>query len=162
MLYSASSAQSQYDTGYVSSTKYLQKQAISAALGLVCMYVCSRIPAQLWLKVAWPLYAVSIVLLLMVLFVGESVNGARRWIYSGGIQLQPAEIAKFMYVTQCQVVQPRILHLLGSQRSIGRIALQRITVQNTDLPAIFAICMEILKQGRAVHGFITRAVNGAI
>ncbi len=98
MLYSASSAQSQYDTGYVSSTKYLQKQAISAALGLLCMYVCSRIPAQLWLKAAWPLYGISIVLLLMVLFVGESVNGARRWINIAGIQFQPSEIAKFTMI----------------------------------------------------------------
>ena len=98
MLYSASSAQSQYDTGYVSSTKYLQKQAISAVLGLLCMYVCSRIPAQLWLKAAWPLYGISIVLLLMVLFVGESVNGARRWINIAGIQFQPSEIAKFTMI----------------------------------------------------------------
>ena len=30
MLYSASSAQSQYDTGYTISTKYLQKQAMSS------------------------------------------------------------------------------------------------------------------------------------
>ena len=98
MLYSASSAQSQYDTGYVSSTKYLQKQAISAVLGFVCLYVCSRIPAQFWLKIAWPLYAISIVLLLLVLFVGESVNGARRWISIAGIQFQPSEIAKFTMI----------------------------------------------------------------
>ena len=35
MLYSASFAQSEYDTGYASSTRYLQKQAICAAIGLV-------------------------------------------------------------------------------------------------------------------------------
>ena len=34
MLYSASSAQSEYDTGYTISTKYLQKQAVCALLGL--------------------------------------------------------------------------------------------------------------------------------
>ena len=95
MLYSASYAQSEYDSGYTVSTRYLQKQAVCAALGLVCMAVFSRIPAQVWLRLAWPLYGVSIVLLLSVLVIGEEVNGARRWINLAGIQFQPSEIAKF-------------------------------------------------------------------
>ena len=33
MLYSASYAQSQYDTGYTDSTRYLQKQAVCGVLG---------------------------------------------------------------------------------------------------------------------------------
>ena len=98
MLYSASSAQSEYDTGYLSSTRYLQKQAICAGIGLVAMAVFSRLPAQLWFRLAWPLYFVSIVLLLGVLLVGESVNGARRWINVAGIQFQPSELAKFTLI----------------------------------------------------------------
>lgn len=38
MLYSASYAQSEYDTGYAISTKYLQKQAVCAAIGLIAMF----------------------------------------------------------------------------------------------------------------------------
>ena len=98
MLYSASSAQSEYDTGYTISTKYLQKQAVCAGLGLVCMYIFSKIPAHVWFRFAWPLYGVSILLLLSVLVVGESVNGARRWINIAGIQFQPSEIAKFTQI----------------------------------------------------------------
>ena len=98
MLYSASSAQSMYDTGYAISTKYLQKQAVCAGIGLVCMWIFSRIPAAFWLKFAWPLYAISIVLLLLVLVAGESVNGARRWINIAGLQFQPSEIAKFTMI----------------------------------------------------------------
>ena len=98
MLYSASSAQSEYDTGYTISTKYLQKQAVCAGLGLVCMYIFSRIPAHVWFRFGWPLYGVSILLLLSVLVVGESVNGARRWINIAGIQFQPSEIAKFTQI----------------------------------------------------------------
>lgn len=98
MLYSASYAQSEYDSGYTVSTRYLQKQAVCAALGLVCMAVFSRIPAQVWLRLAWPLYGVSIVLLLSVLVIGEEVNGARRWINLAGIQFQPSEIAKFTMI----------------------------------------------------------------
>lgn len=98
MLYSASSAQSEYDTGYAISTKYLQKQAVCAGLGLICMVSFSRIPTEFWLKFAWPLYGISIVLLLLVLVAGESVNGARRWINIAGIQFQPSEIAKFTMI----------------------------------------------------------------
>ena len=98
MLWSASSAQSQYDTGYEISTKYLQKQAVCAALGLICMWIFSRIPASFWLKMAWPLYGISILMLLLVLVVGESVNGARRWINIAGLQFQPSEIAKFTMI----------------------------------------------------------------
>ena len=98
MLYSASSAQSEYDTSYTISTKYLQKQAVCAGLGILCMAAFSRIPAQFWFKFAWPLYGISILLLLLVLFAGESVNGARRWINIAGIQFQPSEIAKFTMI----------------------------------------------------------------
>ena len=98
MLYSASSAQSEYDTGYAISTKYLQKQAVCGVIGIIAMFAFSRIPAEFWMKVAWPLYGVSILLLLSVLVVGESVNGARRWINIAGIQFQPSEIAKFTMI----------------------------------------------------------------
>ena len=98
MLYSASYAQSAYDTGYTSSTRYLQKQAVCAALGLLCMWLFSRIPAAVWDRFAWPVYVMSILLLLLVLFAGESVNGARRWINIAGIQFQPSEITKFSMI----------------------------------------------------------------
>ena len=98
MLYSASSAQSQYDTGYTVSTRYLQKQAACALIGLGAMWVCSRLDAQFWLKAAWPLYGISIALLLAVLLFGQSVNGARRWINIAGLQFQPSEIAKFTLI----------------------------------------------------------------
>ena len=98
MLYSASFAQSEYDTGYTSSTKYLQKQGVCALIGLVAMYFFSRIPAQLWLKLAWPVYGAGIVLLLSVLVFGQSVNGAKRWINIAGVQFQPSEIAKFSMI----------------------------------------------------------------
>ena len=98
MLYSASYAQSQYDTGYTASTRYLQKQAACALIGLAAMAVLSRIPADFWYRMAWPLYGVSIVLLLMVLLFGQSVNGARRWINIAGLQFQPSEVAKFTMI----------------------------------------------------------------
>ena len=98
MLYSASYAQSQYDTGYTGSTRYLQKQAACGLIGLGAMVLLSRIPPQFWFRSAWQLYGISIALLLSVLLFGESVNGAKRWINIAGIQFQPSEIAKFTLI----------------------------------------------------------------
>ena len=110
MLYSASYAQSQYDTGYENSTKYLLKQGICGILGLICMWVFSKIPAKVWFRAAWPVYFVSIGLLLSVLVAGQSVNGARRWINIAGIQFQPSEIAKFAMI----LLFARLTRLFGS------------------------------------------------
>ena len=93
MLYSASYAQSAYDTGYTVTTKYLQKQAACAVIGLAAMWILSRIPPDFWFRSAWQLYGISIALLMSVLLFGESVNGARRWINIAGLQFQPSEIS---------------------------------------------------------------------
>ena len=114
MLYSASFAQSEYDTGYQSGTRYLQKQAICAGIGLLAMAVFSRLPAELWFRLAWPLYFVSIALLLGVLVVGESVNGARRWINIAGIQFQPSPRGSW-----CSCLQPRCRRAVRCGASSG-------------------------------------------
>ena len=64
MLWSASYAQSEYDTRYTDSGRYLRKQALCAGIGLMALWVFSRIPAGAWYRFAWPLYGVSIALLL--------------------------------------------------------------------------------------------------
>ena len=98
MLWSASYAQSEFDSGYTESTRYLKKQALCALLGLGGMALFSRVPVAFWRKNAWQIYIGAIVLLLAVLLMGRSVNGAKRWISIGGIQFQPSEIAKFAVI----------------------------------------------------------------
>ena len=60
MLYSASYAQSLYDTGYTSSTRYLVRQGICAVLGLGAMGLLSRIPAAFWLRMSFRICALSV------------------------------------------------------------------------------------------------------
>ena len=110
MLYSASYAQSEYDTGYAISTKYLQKQGACALIGLAAMFFFSRIQVKVWYRLAWPLYGVSIVLLLSVLVIGQEVNGAKRWINLAGVQFQPSEVAKFTMI----VLFARLTRLFGN------------------------------------------------
>lgn len=99
MVYSASSYEASvseklgYDAAY-----YFKKQATAAALGMIAMFVVSRIPYHFWERFAIPAYVVSAVLILLVLTpLGYEANGARRWLRLG-ISIQPAEIAKLAMI----------------------------------------------------------------
>ena len=67
-------------------------------MGLVAMFGASRFSCHIWQKLAKILYAVSIFLLIAVLFVGVSAGGAKRWINLAGQQFQPSEVAKFSLI----------------------------------------------------------------
>jgi cell division protein FtsW len=71
------------------------KQFEFAALGLIVLFVLSRIDYHFWGKLAIPMMAVTIAVLILLLFLPES-NGARRWLFNGSFQ--PAEVAKFTVI----------------------------------------------------------------
>ena len=96
MLASASSAVALYRRG--DAWAYLRPQLLYAALGLVGLWLASRVDYHIFHKLAWPLLALSLVLLVAVLFMPE-YNGCKRWIVLPGLgTLQPSEIAKFAVV----------------------------------------------------------------
>jgi len=89
---SASTAYHTYGTPYY----YLERQLMWAALGLIVLVVTSRIDYWRYQRWAFPLFAVSVGLLGLVLIphVGIEINGARRWLGAGPLQVQPSELAK--------------------------------------------------------------------
>ena len=91
-LFSASYATAYYNEG--NSFAFISRQLIWAALGLVAMIVISNIPYQIFHRLALPIMLFSIALLVVVLFM-PPINGCRRWIFIGGFNIQPSEIAKF-------------------------------------------------------------------
>ncbi|GAB3523242.1 cell division protein FtsW [Photobacterium alginatilyticum] len=64
------------------------------ACSLVIAGFMVQIPLERWRQFSVPMLLVSILLLIAVLVVGRSVNGAARWIPLGIFNLQPAEVAK--------------------------------------------------------------------
>jgi cell division protein FtsW len=70
------------------------KQSISAAIGVPLMWACARLPHKFFRWAGYPLMALSIIALVMVLFIGSSELGAQRWIYIGPFTVQPSEPAK--------------------------------------------------------------------
>ena len=73
MLYSSSYAFSynQYGNSY----KFITRQALFAAVGVVVMLVVSRIDYHFWRKFAWGLYALSTVMLIVLLILPPMVEG---------------------------------------------------------------------------------------
>ncbi len=58
------------------------------------MIVLSLIDVRVWFALAYPIYAIGLVLLVLVDLVGHHALGAQRWLQFGPIQIQPSEIMK--------------------------------------------------------------------
>jgi rod shape determining protein RodA len=75
--------------------RYLKKAMLWGALGLALMFATSLIDYRRIRRWTPVLYGISLLLLLAVLAVGQSVNGAKAWIaLPGGFQVEPSEFAK--------------------------------------------------------------------
>ena len=76
---------------------FLIRHLMSLGLALVVAFATFQVPLVTWEKTAPYLFIASLVLLVLVLlpFIGNDVNGARRWISLGFINFQPSELAKF-------------------------------------------------------------------
>jgi cell division protein FtsW len=75
---------------------YFEHQLIWLALGVVLLFAAASIDYHRLRPLAWPLGVVTVVLMVLVLLphFGVEVNGARRWLRVGPLQMQPAELAK--------------------------------------------------------------------
>lgn len=92
MVLSASSPASYAETG--SSYSYVQKQAISAVIGLIAMFIISKIDYRIYKKFYKIVYILSILIIAVVPLIGTEVNGAKRWIDLGFTSFQPSELTK--------------------------------------------------------------------
>jgi cell division protein FtsW len=99
MVFSASSTTRVLSNGGLSdSAFYLKRTLIFGAVGLLVMHLTARRGLGLVRRLTPAILGVSLFLLLAVLAVGTSVNGASRWIGSGFMQVQPSELAKVALV----------------------------------------------------------------
>lgn len=69
-------------------------QLTNMLVALSVMWVASNIPPQHLERIALPVYALGLLLLLGVALFGEISHGARRWLNLGVTQIQPSELMK--------------------------------------------------------------------
>ncbi|MFG1777315.1 FtsW/RodA/SpoVE family cell cycle protein [Micromonospora sp. NPDC049051] len=108
MVFSATSVRDYAANGNASTS--LVKQAIFAVIGIVAFWACQRLPATTYRSLGRPMLFTAIGLLLvlnLLLAYARLTDSPARigpvearllWLFVGGIQLQPSELAKFALV----------------------------------------------------------------
>lgn len=92
MIFSASYANAA--VRYGDSFYYIKRQCLWLVIGLFVMFLFAQPSPAFYLYYTPLAFAVTILLLLAVLLVGESGGGAKRWIGLGPLTFQPSELAK--------------------------------------------------------------------
>ena len=98
MVFSSSYAFAKQNFG--NSLFFVKKQSLWAAIGVVAMFICSKIDYRVLRKFAIPIFAASYLLLWCVFVPGlsYSAKGATRWVNLGPFSFQPSDIMKFAIV----------------------------------------------------------------
>ena len=100
-VYSASSVLAQ-NSGYA-DYYFVVRQLVGGALGLLGLVIMAQVDYRHLRLLAWPLLVVIVLALIIVIMPGTEsiaprVNGARRWLSLGPLQIQPSEFAKLALI----------------------------------------------------------------
>lgn len=93
-------------------TPWAVQHIMRFGVGVVIMVGVAMVDIRNWMRLAYPIYAVALLLVIAVEIMGEIGMGAQRWIDFGFIQLQPSEIMKIALV----MVLARHFHSLKPDR----------------------------------------------
>lgn len=83
-----------YSAAHVLNSHLVWKQMFWMVGGLIVLVAIINISYRRFLDFAYPLYGVTIVLLILVLYLGDLKLGAKRWFDFGFMSFQPSELAK--------------------------------------------------------------------
>ena len=99
-------------------TAFYQKQLIWGAMGFGGLLVTLLVDYRHLKSLAWPIFIVTVILLILVPLVGTKVYGARRWLDLGFFRLQPSELAKIAAI----IITARILSREAKPLNWGGLA----------------------------------------
>ena len=127
MVYSASiaMAESSSHTGY-RAWYFLVRHALFVAVGVVAAFIAFQVPMKAWQRLAPWLFIGGALLLVLVLVpgIGRSVNGSRRWLPLGFVNLQPSEFMKLAVVLYAASYAVRKAALLHAEQSLKHTLLR--------------------------------------
>jgi cell division protein FtsW len=97
------------------SAYFLLRHAVFLAVGVVAAMMVFQMPMHLWQRLAPWLFASGVLMLALVLVpgLGREVNGARRWLSLGPLNLQPSEMMKLfavLYAADYTVRKSALMH----------------------------------------------------
>ena len=91
MIFSASIEHAEFN--YQDRYYFVERQLAFLTFGYVVLWAMLKTPTRTMHKCMWLVLGVSFLLLIVVLF-GREINGAKRWINVGPVNIQPTEIFK--------------------------------------------------------------------
>lgn len=125
MLYSVAGGQMQ---------PWALSQLIKFVIGFLVMVAVATIDVRVWMSLAYPAYALALLLLVAVVAVGHMGLGAQRWVNIGGMDLQPSELMKVSLV----LALARFLHG-KSVEEVSKPLNLGIGLAMIAIPAIFVV-----------------------
>ena len=105
---------------YGDALYFVKRQTVWLLLGAVSLTVGASIPPRIYKKFTPHAYALTLVLLLLVLAVGFVGNGAQRWISVGPLTVQPSEIGKLTLIMALAYYFDRAGALATERKRKGR------------------------------------------
>jgi rod shape determining protein RodA len=78
-----------------SGSGMIREQAIYLAVGAVALIAAASVQYPVYYRLAYPMYAVGVSLVVLVFVVGKTLNQARRWL-DVGFRFQPSELIKLL------------------------------------------------------------------
>lgn len=97
---------------------YVQRQGIFAFMNVIFIFVMLHFDYKSLAKFGNSLYVINLVMLLAVMFVGQSALGAQRWIQIGPISLQPSEFSKLIMIISLASLLDKKMGRLNSFKEI--------------------------------------------
>ena len=83
-----------FSAGGGSWTPFALSQLFKIIFGMVIFFIAAFSNIKIWIKSAYFIYAVALILIILVTFIGDVGMGAQRWLSVGGINIQPSEFIK--------------------------------------------------------------------
>ena len=77
---------------------YFSKHLIFSIIAILLMFFISYLKTSFLKKIILPIFAISLVMLIMVPFIGIEIKGSKRWLDLFFFRLQPVEIIKPFFV----------------------------------------------------------------
>lgn len=87
-----------YSAGGGNWRPFALSQLIKIILGFAVFFVAAFTNIKTWIKSAYLIYAVALIMIVLVTFVGHTGMGAQRWLNLGVIHIQPSELIKIALV----------------------------------------------------------------
>ena len=169
MLYSTSSYAGSNKFG--DAAYFVKKQLFATGLGIVGMYIVSKIPYRFWMQVSSMAYLAAIVLCTAVIFVGTEANGQARWLKIGPLSFQPSEFAKFAVIIFLATIIYKTPQKMGEFMSLVKIMaivlpIVAVVVYNNLSTAIIilgiAVCMLFVASPKYSHFVLMAAAVGVV